>query len=56
MDYVDLQMALRLSDELIRKSMKALQALEDRNMELTEKLPRGNMRRRVNAHAHNQTL
>ena len=47
MDYVDLHVALRLSDELIKKSMEALQALEERNTTIKPAAPRGNLRRRV---------
>ena len=47
MDYVDLQMALRRSDELIKKSMEMIQELEERNATIKPAAPRDNLRRRV---------
>ena len=48
MDYVDLQAALRRSDELIKKSMEMLNALEERKATINKPTgPRDNLRRRV---------
>ncbi len=59
MDYVDLQVALRLSDELIQKSMKALQALEGRDVEIKPTAVhamQGNLRRRWTLREHPRNL
>ena len=47
MDYVDLQLALSRSDELIKKSIEMLKALEERNATIKPATPRDNLRRRV---------
>jgi len=47
MDYVDLQAALRRSDELIKKSIEMLEALEERNATIKPAAPRDNLRRRI---------
>jgi len=47
MDYVDLQAALRRSDELIKKSIEMLEALEERKATIKPTAPRDNLRRRI---------